>query len=119
VVLLLDARFRGHDEKSPVKCANFCTRYQAAGSTLTRTSTSSRASIWPSLKGGRLAWNSVQAAVTPAENVRTALLFASRGEAPLGIVYAPNAAADPRVEIAGGRAAPSALGAGAQPRARA
>jgi molybdate transport system substrate-binding protein len=46
-------------------------------------------------------WNSVQAAVAPAENVRAALLFVSRDEAPLGIVYATDAAADPRVKIAG------------------
>jgi molybdate transport system substrate-binding protein len=46
-------------------------------------------------------WNSVQAAVAPAENVRAALLFVSRREAPLGIVYATDAAADPRVKIAG------------------
>src|SRR5215472_6044413 len=46
-------------------------------------------------------WNAVQAAVAPAENVRAALLFVSRREAPLGIVYATDAAADPRVKIAG------------------
>jgi molybdate transport system substrate-binding protein len=46
-------------------------------------------------------WSSVRAAVAPAENVRAALLFVSRGEAPLGIVYATDAAADPRVKIAG------------------
>ena len=46
-------------------------------------------------------WNSVRAAVAPAENVRAALLFVSRREAPLGIVYATDAAADPRVKIAG------------------
>jgi molybdate transport system substrate-binding protein len=40
-------------------------------------------------------WNSVQSAVAPAENVRAALLFVSRREAPLGIVYATDAAADP------------------------
>ena len=46
-------------------------------------------------------WNSVRAAVAPAENVRAALLFVSRREVPLGIVYATDAAADPRVKIAG------------------
>jgi molybdate transport system substrate-binding protein len=44
-------------------------------------------------------WNSVRAAVAPAESVRAALLFVSRREAPLGIVYATDAAADPRVKI--------------------
>jgi molybdate transport system substrate-binding protein len=46
-------------------------------------------------------WNSVRAAIAPAENVRAALLFVSRREVPLGIVYATDAAADPRVKIAG------------------
>jgi molybdate transport system substrate-binding protein len=46
-------------------------------------------------------WNSVQHAVAPAESVRAALLFVSRREAPLGIVYATDAAADPRVKIVG------------------
>jgi len=36
-----------------------------------------------------------------ADNVRAALLFVSRGEAPLGIVYATDAAADPAVKVAG------------------
>jgi molybdate transport system substrate-binding protein len=44
-------------------------------------------------------WNSVRAAVAPAESVRAALLFVARREAPLGIVYATDAAADPRVRI--------------------
>jgi molybdate transport system substrate-binding protein len=46
-------------------------------------------------------WNSVRNAVAPAESVRAALLFVSRREAPLGIVYATDAAADPRVQIIG------------------
>jgi molybdate transport system substrate-binding protein len=40
-------------------------------------------------------WNSVRAAVAPAENVRAALLLVSRPEAHLGIVYATDAAVDP------------------------
>ena len=43
----------------------------------------------------------MQSAVAPAENVRAALLFVSRREAPLDIVYATDAAADPRVKIVG------------------
>jgi molybdate transport system substrate-binding protein len=46
-------------------------------------------------------WKTVQSAVAPAESVRAALLFVSRREAPLGIVYATDAAADPRVKIVG------------------
>ena len=46
-------------------------------------------------------WSSVRGAVAPAENVRAALLLVSRREAPLGIVYATDAAADPGVKIAG------------------
>jgi molybdate transport system substrate-binding protein len=46
-------------------------------------------------------WNSVRGAVAPAESVRAALLLVSRREVPLGIVYATDAAADPRVKIVG------------------
>ncbi len=46
-------------------------------------------------------WNSVQDKVAQAENVRAALLHVSRGEAPLGIVYQTDAAADPKVKIVG------------------
>jgi molybdate transport system substrate-binding protein len=46
-------------------------------------------------------WPSVENKVAQAENVRAALLLVSRGEAPLGIVYATDAAADPNVKIIG------------------
>ena len=47
------------------------------------------------------AWEGVKGRVAQAENVRAALLLVSRGEAPLGIVYRTDAAADPRVDIVG------------------
>ena len=46
------------------------------------------------------AWDAVKGQVAQAENVRAALLLVSRGEAPLGIVYATDAAADPSVRVA-------------------
>lgn len=46
-------------------------------------------------------WNSVSSKVAQAENVRAALLLVSRGEAPAGIVYQTDAAADPNVKIIG------------------
>jgi molybdate transport system substrate-binding protein len=46
-------------------------------------------------------WNSVASTLAGAENVRAALLLVSRHEAPLGIVYATDAAADPGVRVAG------------------
>lgn len=44
-------------------------------------------------------WASVEGDVAQAENVRAALALVSTGEAPLGIVYQTDAAADPRVRI--------------------
>jgi len=46
-------------------------------------------------------WPSVSSRIAQAENVRAALLLVSRGEAPAGIVYQTDAAADPNVKIIG------------------
>lgn len=46
-------------------------------------------------------WPSVEKKLAEAENVRAAMAFVSRGEAPLGIVYSTDAAADPNVVIVG------------------
>jgi len=45
------------------------------------------------------AWNDVKDHLAQAENVRAALLLVARGEAPLGIVYSTDAAAEPNVKI--------------------
>jgi molybdate transport system substrate-binding protein len=46
-------------------------------------------------------WSSVSGKVAPAQDVRATLLLVSRGEAPLGIVYQTDAAADKGVKIVG------------------
>jgi molybdate transport system substrate-binding protein len=47
------------------------------------------------------AWHGVRGRIAGAQSVREALLFVSRGEAPLGIVYQTDAAAEPAVKIVG------------------
>jgi molybdate transport system substrate-binding protein len=46
-------------------------------------------------------WDSVKDSLAQTDNVRAALLLVSRGEAPLGIVYATDAASDPKVGVVG------------------
>jgi molybdate transport system substrate-binding protein len=46
-------------------------------------------------------WASVADKIAPAQDVRAALVLVSRGEAPLGIVYVTDAAADKNVKIVG------------------
>lgn len=44
-------------------------------------------------------WAAVEPRLAQTENVRAALLLVARGEAPLGIVYASDAQAEPRVRV--------------------
>jgi molybdate transport system substrate-binding protein len=44
-------------------------------------------------------WSAVEPKVAQADNVRAALALVARGEAPLGIVYETDAAAEPKVKI--------------------
>ena len=46
-------------------------------------------------------WDAVQADVAQSENVRAALALVATGEAPLGIVYASDAMAEPGVTVIG------------------
>ncbi|CAN5439714.1 molybdate ABC transporter substrate-binding protein [soil metagenome] len=46
-------------------------------------------------------WDSVSGKLAQAENVRAALQFVARGEAPLGIVYDTDAKVEPKVRIVG------------------
>ncbi len=46
-------------------------------------------------------WPSVAHRIAPTENVRAALALVARGAAPLGIVYATDAAAERRVRVVG------------------
>jgi molybdate transport system substrate-binding protein len=45
------------------------------------------------------AWDKVSGQIVRAENVRAALAFVARGEAPLGIVYKTDALAEKKVKI--------------------
>lgn len=45
------------------------------------------------------AWREVESRIVASDNVRMALLFVARGEAPLGIVYLTDAQAEPRVRV--------------------
>lgn len=61
----------------------------------------------PAGKYGRAAltalgvWDSVAGHLANAENVRVALAYVARGEAPLGIVYQTDAKAEPKVKVVG------------------
>ncbi len=46
-------------------------------------------------------WAGLQPRLAQADNVRAALALVSRGEAPLGVVYASDARADPGVKVVG------------------
>ncbi|MEP6941426.1 MAG: molybdate ABC transporter substrate-binding protein [Betaproteobacteria bacterium] len=46
-------------------------------------------------------WDAVRGKLARTENVRAALVLVARGETPLGIVYATDAAAEPKVRVVG------------------
>ncbi|PKU22898.1 molybdate ABC transporter substrate-binding protein [Telmatospirillum siberiense] len=46
-------------------------------------------------------WDAVQGKLAPADSVRAALAFVERGETPLGIVYATDAAVTDKVKVVG------------------
>lgn len=92
----------GTDSKVTLKIAPNFPLAQALGSG--RLAMADPASV-PAGKYGKAAlealgvWASVANKVAPAQDVRATLAFVSRGEAPLGIVYQTDAAADKAVKI--------------------
>ena len=46
-------------------------------------------------------WEGVKHQIAPCKDVRTALVFVERGEAPLGLVYATDAVVSAKVRVAG------------------
>ena len=46
-------------------------------------------------------WDALRPRVAETENVRAALMLVARGEVPLGVVYATDARAEPRVRVVG------------------
>lgn len=46
-------------------------------------------------------WNSIEPKLVRAENVRAALAYVARGDAPLGIVYRTDALVEPHVKVVG------------------
>ncbi len=46
-------------------------------------------------------WKDVESRIVASENVRMALMFVARGEAPLGVVYLTDAKAEPKVRVVG------------------
>ena len=46
-------------------------------------------------------WDAVAGQIAQSDNIRTALAFVAQGEAPLGIVYASDARAEPNVTVIG------------------
>jgi molybdate transport system substrate-binding protein len=44
-------------------------------------------------------WDEIQDRLVRADNVRSAMMFVARGEAPLGIVYTTDALVDPKVRV--------------------